>query len=193
MHSAWIGFLCAAIAALPAGPQRPSTPKGSVSPVAQSNPESNPTPTSKGTAPAARVQIDEPIQPTQIQTRDGDKITSDPRAKYRTVVRMMVNVERAHRERVARLERLHELFTASAATESLATVDQLVAVERRRYENALNGYRQGLGDSLYVQVRAVLDTRAGAPLKVQASAVPPERAGEPAKATKAPGQRLIRH
>ncbi len=117
-------------------------------------------PTEKGAAPV-RVQLGEPVQPMELQTRDGGRIDVDPRAKYRTAVKMMINIDRAHRDRVARLERLRELFQASGASDKLATVARLRELESSRYEAALQGYARGLGPSIYTQVRAVIDAGAG--------------------------------
>ncbi|MCY2960470.1 MAG: hypothetical protein NTY35_09930 [Planctomycetota bacterium] len=117
----------------------------------------------KGQAPSS-VQLGEPVQPTEVQTREGGRVETDPRAKQRTVVRMMVNVERAHRDRVARLERLRAIFEASGATEKLATVARLRDVEWNRYSAALKGYERDLGPELYPQVRAAIDAGAGTPL-----------------------------
>jgi len=116
----------------------------------------------KGQAPAP-VKLAEPVQPEEIEFRDGGRVEADPRAKYRTVVRMMINIERAHRDRVARLERLRELYEAAGAPDKLATVARLVELERSRYESALQGYERGLGPVLYPQVRAVIDSRGGTP------------------------------
>jgi hypothetical protein len=137
-------------------------------------------PTQPGAAPQA-VQLGEPVQPTQLQTRAGGAVVGDQRARYRTVVRMMINIERAHRDRFARLERLRELFTASGATESLAAVEHLRGLETKRYEAAMLGYERGLGPSLYAQVRAVIDAN-GIPANVTAPVGKPAdpAAGAPA-------------
>lgn len=152
-------------------------------PQAESEPE-----TKTGPAPA-RVQLGEPIQPSQLQTRDGGQIAADPRARYRTVVKMMITVERTHRERVARLERLRALFTESNATDSIAEVDRLAAIEIAKYTAAMAGYERGLSASLYAQVRAVIDTRGGAPSSAGAPNVTP--AGTPTDPAPA-GKRLQR-
>lgn len=136
-------------------------------PQVQSEPE-----TQTGPAPA-RVQLGEPIQPSQVQTRDGGQIAADPRARYRTVVKMMITVERTHRERVARLERLRALFTESNATDSIAEVDRLAAIEITKYTAAMAGYERGLSASLYAQVRAVIDSRGGAPSSAGAPILTP--------------------
>ncbi len=142
----------------------------------------------------ARVQLGEPIQPNQLQTRDGGQIAADPRARYRTVVKMMITVERTHRERVTRLEMLRALFTESGATESVAAVDRLAAIELAKYDAAMSGYERGLGASLYAQVRAVIDTRGGTPSSAVAPTVAPTVAPIAAPTDPAPGgKRLRRH
>jgi hypothetical protein len=119
-------------------------------------------PDTKGLAPG-RVKLAEPIQPLQVEVREGGVITSDPRAKQRTVVRMMVNIERAHRDRVARLERLREIYEAAGAHEKLETVARLRELELSRYASALEGYERGLGPVLYGKVRAAIDGQGGKP------------------------------
>src|SRR5690349_10269538 len=77
-----------------------------------------------------------PPKPVAIESPAGAQAEppADPRAQQRTLVKMLVNVERAHRDRAARLDRLRELYTASGATAQLETVARLVQLEQQRYE-----------------------------------------------------------
>ncbi len=181
MRRIQIGLFASALLALAATAQdgakekgAPAAKDGQQPPVVQGT-----APTGKGAAPA-RVQLGETVQPTQLQTRDGGRIDADPRAKYRTLVRMMVNIDRAHRDRVARLERLRVLFQAAGASDKLSTVQRLRELEQSRYEAALQGYARGLGPDLYPQVRAVIDGNGG---QAPASAVAaPDAGSTPAEA-----------
>jgi len=127
----------------------------------------------KGFAPD-NVQLGEPIQPTQVQVRQGGAITADPRAKLRTVVRIMLNYERGHRDRVARLERLHVLFEAAGASDKVREVTRLRDIEMGRFKGAQLGYERDLGPAIYAQVRALLDANGGAkPVPAPPANVPP--------------------
>jgi hypothetical protein len=114
----------------------------------------------QGLAPDG-AQLQEPVQPREVQVRSGAQVVADPRARYRTVVRMMLNIERAHRERVARLARMAEFLTAAQATTDLETLARLATLEQGRYEASLKGYERDLGPVLYGKVRAVIDGRGG--------------------------------
>lgn len=134
-------------------------------------------PDAKGQAPGG-VKLVEPVQPSAIEVRAGGSITADPRAKQRTVVRMMLNIERAHRDRVARLERLREVYEAAGAREKLETVARLRELEQSRYASALEGYERGLGPVLYGKVRAAIDGQGGKP-----PAIPTPAAGSRGRVT----------
>jgi len=162
-----IGLLSCAILAVIAPAQRGTEDgfegKGGAPPKESGKPAAvqGAAPSQKGLAPA-RIQLGEPMQPTEIQTRDGARVQTDPRTKYRTAVKMMLNIDRAHRDRVARLERLREIFEAAGASDKLATVARLRELEQSRYEASLLGYARGMGASIFEQVRAVIDAGAGA-------------------------------
>jgi hypothetical protein len=111
--------------------------------------------------PAPEVRLAEPIQPLDQQIRQGGAVTADPRAKLRTVVRILVNFERAHRDRVARLERLAAIFREAGAQAELAEVERLRALVDQRFAAAQKGYERDLGPAIYAQVRAVIDAQVG--------------------------------
>lgn len=180
------GLLASALLALAAAAQDGVQEKGAPAAKEGQQPAAvqGTAPNGKGTAPV-RVQLGETVQPTQLQTRDGGRIDADPRAKYRTVVKMMINIDRAHRDRVARLERLRVLFQAAGASDKLSTVQRLRELEQSRYEAALQGYARGLGPDLYPQVRAVIDGNGG---PAPAGAVAAPDAGSAPAETPAQGE-----
>lgn len=147
---------------------------------AQDGPVGGAKPPAKGGSPD-RVRLGEPVQPTQMQTRDGGQIQADPRAKLRTVVKMMLNVERAHRDRVSRLERLRSIYAAAGAADKIATVTRLREVEGARYELTLQGYARDLGPDVYRAVRAAIDANAGTPPSAIDGAAPAAGASEKAR------------
>ncbi len=142
--------------------QRPSRRQKEKQPEGQGEPFPVDRPTEQGFAPD-QVQLGDPIQPTELEVRQGGAITADPRAKLRTVVRILVNYERGHRDRVARLERLRGLFEASGAGDKVREVQRLRDLEMARFTAAQRGYERDLGPSIYAQVRALLDANGGAP------------------------------
>jgi hypothetical protein len=125
---------------------------------------------------APQVRLEEPVPAgattraatgaSAAGTQDGaDGATRPPgdtRAKLRTVVRILVNQERGHRDRVARLERLRAIYAEARALDRLAEVARLRGLEDQRYAAAQKGYERDLGPALYAQVRAVVDAAAGA-------------------------------
>ncbi len=105
----------------------------------------------------------EKVTPTAVQVRAEGRVVEDPKARARALVQQVVNVERAHRERIARIERLEELFRASGGADSLAELANLRAVQERRYQAAMDGYRRDLGADNYARLRKVLDAGGGPP------------------------------
>jgi len=152
--------------------QRPSSRQKETPPDGSGEPFPGDQPTEQGFAPD-RVQLGDPIQPTEIQVRQGGAITADPRAKLRTVVRILVNYERGHRDRVARLERLRGLFEAAGASDKVREVQRLSELEMARFTGAQRGYERDLGPAIYAQVRALLEANGGAPPTGAAANVPP--------------------
>lgn len=117
------------------------------------------------------------------QEKPGGPVGGDPKLRARNVATMIVNIERAHRDRVARLERLRQLYEKSGAAEQLEKVARLRAVEHARYEAAMRGYEKDLGPALFAQVRSALELNAGQPPGPTPAAVPPPGIdpGEPAQ------------
>lgn len=117
----------------------------------------------QGTPPAkAPPPTRTPLQPSaalSTQTRDrktGAIAPADPKAGQRSVAQQIVNVEKAHRDRAARLARLTELFTQSGQTDKVKLCEELGRQESRKYVTAMQGYRALLGEELFLQVARTL-------------------------------------
>jgi len=141
----------------------------------------------KGAAPASRAQA--PAPAPKPEQRAAGPAGADPKVQMRNVARMVVNVERAHRDRVARLERLRQIYEKNGAAEKLEKVARLRAKEHARYEQVMNGYEKSLGTELFAKLRGALDRNAGRP-----PAAPPPAAtpAVPATDTPKPDQRGAR-
>ena len=120
----------------------------------------------KGAAPAAAPATTKTGQP-------GQAAGQDPKVRSRNVATMIVNVERAHRDRVARLERLRQLYEKSGGAEQLERIARLRAKEQARYDAAMRGYERDLGPALFAKVRSALDLNAGKPPAAPAPAAAP--------------------
>jgi hypothetical protein len=107
----------------------------------------------------------------------------DAIARSRNLATMIVNVERAHRDRVARLERLRQIYEKSGGAEQLQRLERLRAKEHARYDAAMRGYERDLGPALFAKVRAALDLNAGQP-----PAPPPPAAAPVPNAPETPRQ-----
>jgi hypothetical protein len=97
----------------------------------------------------------------------------DPAIRQRAVVRMMISVERTHRERVGRLERLIQIFDRRPDEPRLRLAIELRHRERERYDATMAGYREELGPELYARVRTLMDAGPGSEPPLRAKLPPP--------------------
>ncbi len=127
----------------------------------------------KGAVPVAPV----PGAGPKPEPRAGGPVGDATKVQMRNVAGMVVNVERAHRDRVARLERLRQIYEKAGAAEKLEKVSRLRAKEHSRYEMVMSGYEKSLGPELFAKLRTALDRNAGRPPAAPApTAVPPAEA-----------------
>jgi hypothetical protein len=125
-----------------------------------------------GYAAPATQKAAAPVAPAVTQN-PGQPGGQDPKLRARNLATMIVNVERAHRDRVARIERLREVYEQSGGAEQLERLARLRAKEQARYDAAMRGYERDLGPALFAKVRAALDLNAGKPPAAPAPAAAP--------------------
>jgi 23S rRNA (adenine2503-C2)-methyltransferase len=99
--------------------------------------------------------------PTDHRAEAGQPTGEEAIVRSRNLAKMIVNVERAHRDRVARLERLRQIYEKSGGAEQLERIARLRAKEHARYDAAMRGYERDLGPALFAKVRSALDLNAG--------------------------------
>ncbi len=75
----------------------------------------------------------------------GGQIPGRERAELRETARDMFKIEDVHRDRLARIDRLAELYTASGDTEKLAEIEKLKARENKRYVLIMGQFKEKLG------------------------------------------------
>ena len=77
--------------------------------------------------------------------QQGGQIPGRERAALRDTARDMFKIEDVHRDRLARIDRLEELYTASGDTEKLAEIEKLKARENKRYVLIMGQFKEKLG------------------------------------------------
>jgi hypothetical protein len=78
-----------------------------------------------------------------------------------------------HRSRLARLDRLNQLFTEKNDARKLAQLDQMRQRELAAFEQEMTRMREQLGPDMYARVRAALDNPAG-PSRAREAGTPAE-------------------
>ncbi len=82
--------------------------------------------------------------------QQGGQIPGRERAELRETARDMFKIEDLHRDRLARIDRLVELYSASGNTEKLTEIEKLKARENKRYFLIMGQFKEKLG-SAYAQ------------------------------------------
>ncbi|MBL8862986.1 MAG: hypothetical protein JNK02_13390 [Planctomycetes bacterium] len=150
-------LVCAATAAY-APAQRPAArvPPPAVEPAAPEAARG----AQEGFAPVP-APLGEPFAPLAVQVRGPDGIGPDPRAALRAAAQRMLAREAAHRDRVARLERVRALLAADGDASGAAEAVALLEREAQRFGAAQRVFERELSPRIHAQLRAVLDAQAG--------------------------------
>lgn len=80
----------------------------------------------------------------------------DPKL-LRNIAKQMVTMERIHRERQARMDRLIEVFSETKATDKIKEVEALRTKENTRYLAAMEGYKKSIGPEIYTKICALMN------------------------------------
>jgi hypothetical protein len=78
-------------------------------------------------------------------------------AQMRAVAKQMIRMEQIHRERLARIDRLVEIFGAQKDTEKLKLLSELRAKQEMRYAAAMEGYKKAVGPETYAKIQAAMN------------------------------------
>ena len=121
--------------------------------------------------PGARVQNTARRQGAQEQGAASETAKPDPRRmrgasgaikppSRRALANKMVADVKTHRLRMARLDRLADIFKRQGSARKLASVEQLSTREVNRYEAAMQTYQRGLGEKTFKMIRDRVGTDA---------------------------------
>ena len=80
----------------------------------------------------------------------------DP-AVLRSIAKEMVTLERIHRDRQARLDRLVEVFSEGKQMDKVKEIEALRAKENTRYLAAMQGYKKIVGPEVHGRIVALLN------------------------------------
>jgi hypothetical protein len=131
----------------------------------------------------AKPRRDAPSDKIRGGTPDRDRVSDRPgdaapeptaNAELRRLRREVLVLERNHRERSARINRLAVVFREQGKTEKVQQLELMEERENLRYERALGGYRREMGPEAFAKLEAALEAGRGQPGK----AVGPPQSGD---------------
>jgi len=93
-------------------------------------------------APAARAQEKKP----EVQKE------RDEAAEARAIAQKAAHFEKVYRDRVARIDRLQEIYREKGAEKPLAELKEMRAKLEKRHANAMEGFRKQLGEGRWAKV-----------------------------------------
>lgn len=93
-------------------------------------------------APAARAQEK---KPEVRQERD-------EAAEARAIAQKAAHFEKVYRDRVARIDRLQEIYREKGEEKTLAELKEMRAKLEKRHANAMEGFRKQLGEGRWAKV-----------------------------------------
>ena len=157
----------------------------------QSDKPARPRPGDAPAKPRRDAPSDAPSDRIGGQSPDRDRASDRPgdaapeptaNAELRRLRREALALERRHRERSARINRLAVVFREQGETEKVQQLELMAERENLRYERALERYRREMGPEAFAKLEQVLEAGRGRPGKAPGAQSGGDRPGDRAPA-----------
>jgi hypothetical protein len=104
-----------------------------------------------------RERTDRPVEADKGDRKEGEAMDADKKATLKLVQKAM-REEKKHRETLAKIARLQEVFTEKGDKEQLAKLDGAVERENKRYQTGMQQAKEKMGAETFAKVAAMMDS-----------------------------------